>query len=56
MTVIARRFTILCLIMSLFAVGLSVAVESSTRRSHIGAAGLAAPCPQPSGVHCKASL
>jgi len=56
MTIIARRFTIICLIMSLFAVGLSVAVESSTRHGHIGAIGLNAPCPQPSGLHCKASL
>jgi hypothetical protein len=56
MTIIARRFTIICLIMSLFAVGLSVAVESSTRRGYVSAIGLNAPCPQPSGIRCKASL
>lgn len=56
MTVIARRFTIICLIMSLFAVGLTMAVENSARRNTIGAIGLNAPCPQPSGIHCKASL
>ena len=56
MSILARRFTIICLIMSLFAVGLTVVVESSTRRSQLGAIGLSAPCPQPSGVHCRASL
>ena len=56
MTIIARRFTIICLIMSLFAVGLTMAVENGARRNHIGAVGLNAPCPQPLGVHCKASL
>lgn len=56
MTIIARRFTIICLIMSLFAVGLTMAVEKSARRNHAGVIGLSAPCPQPSGIHCKASL
>ncbi|UVC10399.1 hypothetical protein IHQ71_07280 [Rhizobium sp. TH2] len=56
MTIIARRFTIICLIMSLFAVGLTAAVESSGKRNHVGVIGLSAPCPQPSGIHCKASL
>jgi hypothetical protein len=56
MTIIARRFTILCLIMSLFAVGLTMAVENGARRTHVGTVGLSAPCPQPSGIHCKASL
>ena len=56
MTIIARRFTIICLIMSLFAVGLTMAVENSARRNNIGVTGLSAPCPQPSGMHCKASL
>jgi hypothetical protein len=56
MTIIARRFTIICLIMGLFAAGLTVAVESSSRRNHSGLIGLSAPCPQPSGIYCKASL
>jgi hypothetical protein len=56
MTILARRFTIICLIMSLFAAGLTMAVENGARRNQIGAIGLNAPCPQPSGLHCKASL
>jgi hypothetical protein len=56
MPIIARRFTIICLVMGLFAAGLTVAVENGARRNYVGPIGLNAPCPQPSGIHCKASL
>ena len=56
MTIMARRFTILCLAMSVFAVGLTMVVQHSERRGPFSTIGLAAPCPQPSGVHCRAAL
>jgi hypothetical protein len=56
MTILARRFTILCLAMSVFAVGLAMVVQKSDRRSPANAIGLGAPCPQPAGIHCRATL
>lgn len=56
MTIIARRFTIICLVMGVFAAGLTMVVQNSERRSQIGAIGLSAPCPQPAGTHCRAGL
>jgi hypothetical protein len=56
MTILARRFTIICLFMGLFAVGLTMVVQQGERRSQTGAIGLTAPCPQPPGLQCRASL
>lgn len=56
MTILARRFTILCLIMSVFAVALTMVVQSADRRSPSHTLGLSAPCPQPAGIHCRVSL
>ncbi|MGV3550214.1 hypothetical protein [Rhizobium sp.] len=56
MTILARRFTILCLAMSVFAVGLTMVVQNSDRRSPARTIGLGAPCPQPSGVYCRIAL
>lgn len=56
MTILARRFTILCLIMSVFAVALTMVIESADRRSPIRTIGLSAPCPQPTGIHCRVAL
>lgn len=56
MTILARRFTIICLAMGVFAAGLSMVVQNSDRRSPTNAMGLSAPCPQPSGIHCRVAL
>lgn len=56
MTILARRFTIICLAMSVFAAGLTMIVQHSDRRSPFNTIGLSAPCPQPSGIHCRATL
>jgi hypothetical protein len=56
MSIIARRFSIFCLVMGLFAMGLTMAVQNAERRNLTGTIGLAAPCPQPSGIHCRVSL
>ncbi len=56
MTILARRLTIICLAMGIFAVGLAMVVQHSERRGQLGAIGLGAPCPQPAGIHCRAAL
>lgn len=56
MTILARRFTILCLVMGLFAMGFTMVVQHGTRRGQASLMELSAPCPQPSGIHCRASL
>lgn len=56
MTILARRFTILCLAMGVFAVGLTMVVQKSDRRGPITTIGLGAPCPEPAGIHCRAAL
>lgn len=56
MTILARRFTIVCLAMSIFAIGLTMVIQKSDRRGPINAIGLSAPCPQPPGIHCRATL
>lgn len=56
MTTIARRFTILCLAMSVFAVTLSMVVQGSDRRAPAQALGLGSTCSQPSGPHCRIAL
>ena len=56
MTILARRFTILCLVMGIFAVGFTMVVQNSPRRGQASIMELGAPCPQPSGSHCRASL
>jgi hypothetical protein len=57
MTILARRFTIICLAMGVFAAGLTMVVQHSDKRSPFtNAIGLNAPCPQPAGIHCRATL
>lgn len=57
MTIIARRFTIICLVMGIFAVSLAMIVQHSERRNTtFGAIGLSAPCPQPTGLYCRTAL
>ncbi|MBX9456241.1 MAG: hypothetical protein KL863_09590 [Rhizobium sp.] len=56
MTILARRFTILCLGMGVFAAGLAMVVQHSERRHPVSAIGLNAPCPQPGGIHCRPVL
>lgn len=56
MTILARRFTIICLVMGIFAVSFAMVVQHSERRSNVGTIGLAAPCPQPAGLYCRTAL
>lgn len=56
MTILARRFTIICLAMGVFAAGLTMVVQSSDRRGPTHMIGLGAPCPQPAGIHCRIAL
>ena len=56
MTILARRFTILCLAMVVFAAGLTMVVQHGDRRGPLNTIGLAAPCPQPAGIYCRAAL
>ena len=56
MTILARRFTIICLAMGVFAAGLTMVVQHSDRRNPVNAIGLSAPCPQPAGIYCRAAL
>ena len=56
MTILARRFTILCLATVVFAAGLTMVVQHSDRRGSLNAIGLGAPCPQPAGIHCRVAL
>ncbi|MBL0371115.1 hypothetical protein JJB09_03655 [Rhizobium sp. KVB221] len=56
MTILMRRFTIVCLTFAVFALGLTMVVNSQARRvqlSQTGHFGLNAPCPQPLGLHCS---
>ena len=50
MTILIRRFAIVCLTFTIFALALSMTVNSHPRR--IANLGLGAPCPQPAGSHC----
>ena len=56
MTILARRFTILCLAIGVFAAGLAMVVEHSDRRGPANTLGLNVSCPQTMGVHCRAAL
>lgn len=56
MTILARRFTILCLAMAVFAVGLTMVVQHSDRRGPANAIGFNVSCPQTAGIHCRAAL
>ena len=51
MTILMRRFAIVCLTFAIFAISLSMAVNSHPRRT--ANLGLGAPCPQPAGIHCS---
>ena len=56
MTILARRFTILCLAMAVFAAGLTMVVRHSDRRGPANAIGFNISCPQTAGIHCRAAL
>ena len=56
MTILARRFTIICLVMSIFAVGFTMVVEYSDRRTPRNAIGLGAPCTQTLAIDCRIAL
>jgi hypothetical protein len=53
---LVRRFTILCLAVTLFAIGLLTIVQNHARPPHVGQFELGAPCPQPQGVFCKVRI
>lgn len=50
MTILMRRFAIICLTFAVFAITMSMMVNTQSRRT--AELGLGAPCPQPTGVHC----
>lgn len=56
MTIMMRRFTIICLSAALFAIGLLTIVESHDRPAHVGQFDLGAPCPQPQGTQCRTKI
>jgi hypothetical protein len=56
MTILARRFAIICLAMAVFATGLTMVVQHSDRRGTANATGFTVSCPQAAGVHCRAAL
>jgi|EndMetStandDraft_2_1072991.scaffolds.fasta_scaffold605937_2 hypothetical protein len=56
MTILARRFTILCLAICVFAAGLAMVVQHSDRRGNANAIGLNVSCPQAAAIHCRAAL
>lgn len=53
MTILARRFAIICLMSGIFAVTLLMAVESGSRRGQLTSFDLGAPCPQSAGLSCR---
>lgn len=52
MTILMRRFAIVCLSFAVFAIAMTMAVNSQSHRMASNHTGLAAPCPQPAGIHC----
>jgi hypothetical protein len=54
MTILLRRFTILCLTFVVFALVMVMTINNTARRTGLVPFGLDAPCPQPSGIHCRA--
>jgi hypothetical protein len=56
MTILARRFTILCLGMAVFAVGLTMVIQHSDRRAPLNSIGLSATCSPAGSFHCRFSL
>ena len=52
MTILIRRFSIICLTFTVFALVMVMAVNSSARHPAFGGVGLGAPCPQPLDIHC----
>lgn len=56
MTIMMRRFTIICLSAALFAVGLLTIVERSDRPARGNPFGVEAPCPQPDGSQCRMGI
>lgn len=56
MTILARRFAVICLAMGVFAAGLTMVVQHSDRRGTANAIGFKVSCPQAAGIHCRAAL
>jgi len=55
MTILLRRFTIICLTFVIFALVMVMAVNNQARRPGATQFGLNAPCPQPAGLRCSAN-
>jgi hypothetical protein len=55
MTILLRRFTIICLTFLVFALAMVMIVNNHARRPTNGQFALGAPCPQPAGIHCTSS-
>ena len=56
MSILARRFTILCFAMAAFAVGLAMVVQHVERRSPQNVLGFNTSCVQTAAIHCRATL
>lgn len=56
MSILLRRFTIICLTFLVFALVMIMVVNNAARRPGSGQLGLDAPCPQPAGIHCSAKI
>lgn len=54
--IMVRRFAILCLSFTLFALGFWLIVDGHQRPAHVGQFNLEAPCPQPQGTACKTRI
>ena len=52
---LARRFTIVCLLMALFGMAFSMLVAQASRPAHSWDNGVARTCPAESGVRCPFS-
>lgn len=50
---LARRFTIVCLLMTLFGMSFSILVAEASRPARSRVIGMAAPCIIEEGVTCK---
>lgn len=53
MATMLRRFAIICLTFAIFAIAMTMAVNSQSHRQSFSGLGLNAPCPHPLGLQCK---
>lgn len=56
MTILLRRFTIICLTFLVFALVMIMVVNNAARRPGSSQLRLDAPCLQPAGIHCSAKI